>query len=289
MRFMNPYKYWTIAFRRNGGEWEIPDRSKSGIQADPFLAVENGHHYLFYEKADPVTFRGKLVCMDLDARKRKARTILKEPFHLSYPNVFKVRATWYMIPESKQNHKVTLYHATEFPWKWEKVKDLLEVDAVDTTFWFKEDKWNFFTYINGALHIYTSNADRDGLPQELKEMTGQLPSKRTRPGGNFFTEGNALYRPAQICEQFYGEALVFCRQKWNIKTGEYEEEEKKELHAEQIKVPGDDTPIGIHTYNRVDDMEVVDLYCEQSGIGAFIKKMFYIPLQIIYEKVKGKV
>lgn len=286
---MNPYKYWTIAFRRNGGEWRIPDRSKSGIQADPFLAVEKEHHYLFYEKADPITFKGKLVCMDLDDPKRKAKTVLKETFHLSYPNVFKVRDRWYMIPESKQNHKVTLYQATEFPWSWVKVRDLLEEDAVDTTALYKENKWIFFTYIDGALHIYAADADENGLPRELKKVEYQEPSRRTRPGGGFLTEKDTLYRPAQICEQFYGEALVFCKQKWNIKTGEYEEEEKKELHAEQIKVLVDDTPIGIHTYNRVDDMEVVDLYCEQSGIGAFIKKLFYIPIQIIYEKVKGKI
>ena len=284
---MNPYKYWTIAFRRNGGKWEFPDRSRSGIQADPFLAIESGHHYLFYEKADPVTFKGKLVCMDLDASRRKARTILKEPFHLSYPNVFKVRNQWYMIPESKQNHKITLYQATEFPWKWEKVRDLLEGNAVDTTFLYKDNKWIFFTYMDNALHIFTAEADQDGLPEKLKEVKSQKASKRSRPGGNFVTEKEKLYRPAQIGEHFYGEGLVYCRQKWNIPYDLYEEEETEELRAEQMKTPGHDV-IGIHTYNRLQDMEVVDLYCEQRGIIAVIKKLVFITMQVVYEKVKGK-
>lgn len=284
---MNPYKYWTIGLRREGNAWEIPDKCMSGINADPFLVVENGRHYLFYEKADPITFKGYLVCMDLDAGKKKARTILREPFHLSYPNVFKVKDKWYMIPESKQNHRVTLYRATDFPWKWEKLRDLLEEDAVDTIFIFREGKWIFFTYIDGGLRIFTSDCDVDGLPQGLQEINRLEPSLRTRPGGNFFEDNGLLYRPAQICEHFYGEAIVFCRQKWDIKHQIYTEEEERVLRAEEVQVLNRKA-IGIHTYNRADDYEVVDLFCEQTGLPAFFKKLVYIPLQILYEKIKGK-
>ena len=284
---MNPYRYWTIAHRKKGADWEILDKSMSGINADPFLAVENGRHFLFYEKADPITFKGYLVCMDLDADRKKARTILKEPFHLSYPNVFKVGDFWYLIPESKQNHKVTLYRAVDFPWKWERVRDLLEEDAVDTTFVFRDGSWYFYTYIDGALRLYRSGADELGLPKSLVEIRRWEASKRMRPGGKFYEENGVLYRPAQICEQFYGEALVFCRQKWDISQSIFEEEEKRELRAGEIDVFGR-SAIGIHTYNKLEDYEVVDIYCEQYGVWAFLKKLLYIPLQLLYEKLRGK-
>jgi len=282
---MNPYKYWTIALRKKGsGEWQRPDLSKSGIQADPFLIKHEGRNYLFYEKADPVTFKGYLVCMDLDAPEKKARIILKEPFHLSYPHVFEIGGRFYMLPESKQNHKVTLYRAVEFPWSWEKYRDLLEADAVDTTCVQRDGIWYFYTYAEGALRIYTAEVDAEGVPFKLTKLAQDNPSKRRRPGGGFFQKGEDWYRPAQICEHFYGEALVFCKQN-REKLPQLSEEEQTEVRASQFKLPGMN-PVGIHTYNANEDYEVVDLYCEQRGAAAFFKKLAYIPLQIIYEKVR---
>ena len=41
--------------------------------------------------------------------------MLKEPFHLSYPYVFKHKGTYYMIPESRAAGAVRLYRARSFP------------------------------------------------------------------------------------------------------------------------------------------------------------------------------
>ena len=281
---MNTYKYWTILLRKKGQEWSRPDKAKSGIQADPFLIKYKGENYLFYEKANPISLKGYLVCKNLDAHHSKPRVILKEPFHLSYPNVFCINENYYMIPESKQNHKITLYKAVEFPWKWEPFRDLLHADAVDTTCVQKDGQWYFYTYIEGKLQIYTAVTDETGIPLELTKLTEEKESKRRRPGGNFILDNGEWFRPAQVCENFYGEALVFCRQNWKQFPDQIEEE-SQELRAEQFAFTGL-SPIGIHTYNEDGDYEVVDLYCEQGGIKAFLKKLVYIPLQIIYEKVR---
>lgn len=283
---MNPYKYWTVALRKKDGEWFRPDKSKSGIQADPFLVSYNGKTYLFYEKADPITLKGYLVCMDID--KKRPKVILKESFHLSYPFVFMIGKEWYMIPESKQNHCIMLYKAKQFPWKWEPYRKLLDADAVDTTCLEREGTWYFYTYVNGTLHIYTALLDENGIPLHLKKICEQQPSKRKRPGGKFFYHDGKLLRPAQICEHFYGEALVFCTQNWT-KENQVVEMEDTELHAGDISIKEKHLhPIGIHTYNRSEEYEVVDLYCEQRGIAALIKKTLYIPLQILYERDKKK-
>ena len=43
--------------------------------------------------------------------------VLDEPFHMSYPYVFKWQEDFYMIPESQEANSVRLYRALDFPTK----------------------------------------------------------------------------------------------------------------------------------------------------------------------------
>lgn len=297
------YKYWTIAYRKRGTkpiyqQEQVTDltvvlRAKSGIQADPFLIGKDGKSYLFYETAGPVTGKGKIACLALDDAHAKPRIVLKEPFHLSYPYVFSCAGQYYMMPESRQNHKVMLYRAKQFPWEWEPCRELLAKDAVDSTLFTCGGKTYLFTYCEGALEIYACETDEQGLPAKAVLLKRLPKSKSARPAGALIREENRYYRPSQLCENFYGEAVLMneaavenlqalCSPEGANGQKELPEQERFRIQASNIRIPGLHV-LGIHTYNADERYEVVDLYCAQYSLWGLVKKCCYIPLQIVYE------
>ena len=90
----------------------------------------------FFEEVDdqhPVGFLSVLEVFK-DGTYTPPESILKLDYHLSYPCVFKVDHTWYMIPETSANKTIELWKCTEFPLKWEKHSNLIEnIEAVDST------------------------------------------------------------------------------------------------------------------------------------------------------------
>lgn len=287
------YKYWTIACRKRSArpiyrEERVTDlnvvlRVKSGIQADPFLIGKDGKSYLFYETAGPVTGKGKIACLCLDDAGAKPRVVLRERFHLSYPYVFCCGGEYYMMPESRQDHRVRLYHARSFPWEWEPCRELLTEDAVDSTLFACGGKQYLFTYIEGALRIYECGTDEQGLPQKAILLQKHAKSKRMRPAGGVIREGETYFRPAQLCENFYGEAVLINE----INIEDFHEQERFRIQASGIQIPGLHI-LGIHTYNADERYEVVDLYCAQYSLWALVKKCCYIPLQCVYELCQKK-
>ena len=57
--------------------------------------------------------------------------VLREPFHLSYPYVFRWRGQWYMTPETLDAGCIRLYRARRFPADWEHVAELLPGAGAD--------------------------------------------------------------------------------------------------------------------------------------------------------------
>ncbi len=289
------YKYWTIAYRTRGTtpvyreekatDFKVVLRAKSGIQADPFLIRKDGKSYLFYETAGPVTGKGKIACLCLEEADAKPRIVLKEPFHLSYPFVFCHAGEYYMMPEGRQGHRVMLYRAKRFPWEWEPCRELLAEDAVDSTLFARGGKQYLFTYRDGALEVYACETDGKGLPQKTVLLHRSPKSKRMRPAGNVIRDGDRYLRPAQLCENFYGEAVLI--NEIDMEREDFWERERFRLQASRIQIPGLEI-LGIHTYNADERYEVVDLYCVQDSPWALVKKCCYIPLQMIYERWQKK-
>ena len=88
--------------------------------ADPFGIEVNGTWYLFFESMGIDTRIGKLsVSTSVDlCNWTVPKIVLDEPFHLSYPQVFKHNDSIYMLPETYQAAELRLYKAEEFPFKW---------------------------------------------------------------------------------------------------------------------------------------------------------------------------
>jgi hypothetical protein len=88
--------------------------------ADPFMIKENRQWYMFFEVINNKTGNGEigLAISDDGYKWHYKQIVLKEPFHLSYPYIFKVNGDFFMIPESMQSNCIRLYKAEEFPTVW---------------------------------------------------------------------------------------------------------------------------------------------------------------------------
>ena len=102
------------------------------------VAVWNGHAVLSYS-----------FSTNLGQTWTYCSTILREPFHLSYPYVFHHEGNAYMIPETNKGSSVRLYIAVRFPDRWTWARTLLDGDHyVDTVLFYLNERWWLFTYVD---------------------------------------------------------------------------------------------------------------------------------------------
>ena len=107
---------------------------RADFVADPFLVKEAETWNLFFEVYNNDTRQGDLAV----ATSKNTwiwhyeKVILDEPFHLSYPYVFKSEDEYYLIPESFEDNSIRLYKADQFPTHWSYVKTLVEVGIMWT-------------------------------------------------------------------------------------------------------------------------------------------------------------
>ena len=219
--------------------------------ADPFLFAneKDGYLYLFYEeerlkaKAPICAKRTK----DL-VHWESLGVVLKEPHHLSYPNVFSHDGNIYMLPETRECNAVILYRALDFPFRWEKEKVLVEGDGfADSCLTFHDGLWYLFTTAwfaqKNGLRIFVSE-DMKGEYREhsMSPITDDIALSRC--GGAVFQYEGKLYRPAQYCTNYYGENLNLY-EITELSPSEYEERLVKEM----IDKRQDWNPRGGHHFN----------------------------------------
>lgn len=223
--------------------------------ADPFLFVKDDYLYLFYEKE---IFDGNGV---INAKRTKdlnvwedQGTVLSEPFHLSYPNVFEHNGDIYMLPEMGTTRTVTLYKAHNFPYEWKAEKVLLDGHKfADSDLFEKDGTWYLFTTIEVperpyGMRLYTS-AEFDGEYKEhpLSPLLQCSTLANWRCGGSVFSFEGKLYRPAQRFVSYYGDNLGL----WEIKEispDTYDEIFVRDIH----KKPGNEwDKLGGHHFKSV--------------------------------------
>ena len=71
-------------------------------------------------------------------------SVLREPFHLSYPYVFEAEGRFYMIPETLEPECVRLYAADPFPSRWSHVGNLIKGRYADPSIFYSSGRsWLF--------------------------------------------------------------------------------------------------------------------------------------------------
>ncbi len=232
--------------------------------ADPFVVKRDDKVYIFIEVAEYKKFKGYISVLELDLKLNllEVRKVLEEPWHLSYPFVFEHAGTFWMIPESKANKKVTLYKCTSFPDKWQKYRDLLENQRiVDSSVFFFNNKWWLFCGGPGANHpnsnelffIFFSDDPIDGAwtPHPLNPVKCDISGGR--PAGNIFLRNGQLMRLAQNCSIGYGGSTVIYRIN-ELTTTSYSETKIEDVHPE-----GFPNAIGMHHFSESEGFVASDI------------------------------
>lgn len=177
--------------------------------ADPFLVRAGDEWVMFLEVFNRENWRGEIgFATSRDGCAwRYGGMVLREPFHLSYPYVFKVDDQYFMVPESGQDKSVRLYQAKEFPTRWEYVGTLLAGEAFrDSSLFFRDGVWWMLTAIeNSELRLYYADALKGPwLPHPGNPIIAN-DSSIARPGGRVTVgEDGRLYRLTQDDQGAYG-------------------------------------------------------------------------------------
>lgn len=178
--------------------------------ADPFLVRGDGVWYMFFEIMNRDTSKGEIGLAEsnngLDWRYRQS--VLVEPFHLSYPQVFKWRDEHYMIPESLQADAVRLYRSEGFPGRWSCVGRLLKGAWADPSIFRYADKWWLFAcsppYEHDSLWLYfADHLLGPWLPHPANPIVAG-DKQRARPAGRVLVFEDRIVRFAQDCMERYG-------------------------------------------------------------------------------------
>ena len=181
--------------------------------ADPFLIQEQDTFYLFFEVLG--VDRGVIgLATSVDGRHwRYERIVLEEPFHLSYPNVFKWKDDYYMVPESSAVNSVRLYKATHFPYDWQFVKPIIADRAlVDSTVLYYQGLLWLFSSSWSSQTLYLFYADQPEGPwrEHPRSPIVRGNGRDTRPAGNILNTGDRLIRFSQDSQgagEKYGKAV----------------------------------------------------------------------------------
>lgn len=181
--------------------------------ADPFLIQEQGKYYLFFEILG--VDRGVIgLATSADGLHwRYERVVLEEPFHLSYPNVFKWKDEYYLVPESVAVNSVRLYKAMNFPDRWQFVKPIIaDRPLVDSTVLSYHDLlWLFSSSVDNQ-NLYLFYADRPEGPwhEHPESPIVRGNGRDARPAGNVLDTGERLIRFSQDSREYgekYGKAV----------------------------------------------------------------------------------
>lgn len=264
--------YYHIAFRdrgssENGGMWTVIPSSLGEWYADPFLFEWEGRRYLFAERMNRWRLIGSIAVCEIreDGSVTKFKEILKEPFHLSYPNVFERAGQIYMIPESGWNKDIRLYRATNFPFEWEFVQSLVEGENyVDTS---------FLTDTKGETAILNSfNWDTrqsrffklDFKTMGLFRLPDNPSMMNERNGGNAFEMDGVRFRVLQDCSSEYGSKVMIRRiDSEDYEAGNAADSPFFEISPNNLSLDRCLKPKRCHTYNQSEHLEVIDFLAER--------------------------
>ncbi len=275
---------WALALRKNTGK-KLYENNYSGFvfiknsflywRADPFLYEYNGETFLFAELFHRIKGKGVIgVAKVKNGKCGKFKVCLNLPYHLSYPCVFEDDGDIYMVPECARSKKISVYKAVNFPCRWEESYVLYDGPGVDTT--------PVPNSLSNKLSFITTLRINDNKENNCLYAVSRGDSKKlllnndytVRSAGHFFKCNNDFFRPSQDCTDSYGGALVF-KKLIDVSLENYKEETYKRICPDDIRVNEKRYVFnGIHTYNKTDEYEVIDLsYDVGKSVQYILKKI----------------
>ena len=260
--------------------------------ADPFLMRWNDRDYLLVEAFDQKEEKGVIAVAEIEAALKGDgfQTVISEDYHLSFPMVFEWNDEMYMIPETGNNRSLNLYKMGDSPYEWKLVAEKeLEYPLVDVVVMDKTPNelillGSEVSDENGLLVTYSwcklVKVDENSylLQENDNQQRKEIFNLKDRNAGLPYMYHDKWYLVTQESSEIdYGVCLNF--RKMNEKKGEISSESIFRFEPKDVKIEGinPEKIIGIHTYNRSPDYEVIDArylkYTGKSILKRIMRKM----------------
>jgi hypothetical protein len=192
---------------------DIDDVDASFV-ADPFLVWEANRRggWMFFEIKNRTTRRGEvgLACCER-GRWSYQGSVLREPFHLSYPYVLEWDGTYFMTPEALEPGAVRLYRADQFPARWVHEADLIAGEFADPSLVRFGERWWMFAcpapFRHDVLRLFHAERLEGPWREHPRSPIVTDDPRRARPAGRIVVWGDRLIRFAQDCIPVYGTSV----------------------------------------------------------------------------------
>ena len=240
--------------------------------ADPLLYRRGGERWLFCEDFDLAANKGSIAAFPLGpgGRPGAPQTVLEADCHLSFPTVFDWNGETWMIPETGADRTLCLYRCRAFPGEWVLVrafpvgKELADTIVLGAA---EEELTLLCSQVRPENGLYTryrryalrpDPQEEGGFALEEDEPFGlehRFYDLGARNAGPLFCWGGQTVRPAQVSTKVdYGVYLQF----WTRRGGK--ETPLCAATPQNVTISGLDPAavIGIHTYCRDEELEVID-------------------------------
>lgn len=246
--------------------------------ADPFvLEVTDDRILLLVEECRYEDHKGRISLLTIDKNTfvlLEDRVLIEEPTHLSFPAYFCKDNEVYVYPESGESGALSMYHLDKNRQTAVNIKTLVDApisDAIIIDF----DGNNYIFAIQWpepSTNLMEVYQEVDNGYKHIRTIS--FGSKIARNAGSWFYVDGKLIRSAQDCDRRYGHALVF--QEVNLDTMEF-------VTINRIVPTSKKYELGMHTYNYLDGIAVVDGYCYRRPFFAHL----YAAISNTYHKIRG--
>jgi hypothetical protein len=204
---------------------------RAAFVADPFMIHDFSQYFMFFEVMDSTTGKASigLATSATGSVWEYKRTVLTEPFTVSYPYVFKWDDDYFMLPETYQANAVRLYRATEFPDTWTFVGNLVTGRPLNDPSIVRVNNrwWLFAGERDDTLRLYHADKLAGPWVEHPESPIVRGDPTRARPAGRLLLVEGRLFRMSQRDRPDYGSQVrVF--EVVELSTGDYEETELPE-------------------------------------------------------------
>jgi hypothetical protein len=203
---------WRVAYAKSDWKNLVMRRARlienppGRFLADPFVMRENGVDCCFVEDFDLRSRQARISAYRLgDDGAERLGDALVEPFHMSFPFVFRFNSKIYMCPESCRIGEIRLYECVSFPLTWKLSRVIMSgLSAADTMIFEHGGAWWLFTNIEpvaggdhcSQLSIFHADSPLSQTWIAHPKNPIFVDSTKARNAGIVFDDGS-IYRVAQ--------------------------------------------------------------------------------------------
>ncbi len=308
-------KIWCIGYRKidevndsfvggkNVGDFKFLMPSFRYWYADPICHFCAGELYVFMEVYDMFKDIGRIGISKYleNGELTKPQIIIKENFHLSFPEVFNYNGVTYLIPESHSVNQIRIYRMNKNVFDWELYYVLdTPLQYSDSVVYLHENKVFLLCTSKSSDSKYKNKLsifeiEKLETPNLIRfkpvSVGNQEYSYSMRNGGSICWINGGPVRVIQGSEEGeYGKKIFFREIKeCNTEKGFIESEDFRILNVDDIQKNINDCKydvLGIHTYGLLKNFEIIDLKISVITIFRIVRYYKKIFSMVLFNHMK---